>query len=101
MGIAIGAFGLQIISTNIFAYMTDCYKPQSAEISTLLNFSRQTFSFTLGFYMLPFAYRTTYGIAWAVLAIIQALLFLGIIALMWRGKVWRERLGTPNFDKDI
>lgn len=28
-----------------------CYKPQSAEISTLLNFGRQTFSFTLGFYM--------------------------------------------------
>ena len=69
MGIGIAAFGLQIVSTNIFAYITDvstfqffgqsttlltilqCYKPQSAEISTLLNFGRQTFSFTLGFYM--------------------------------------------------
>jgi hypothetical protein len=48
MGIGIAAFGLQIISTNVFAYCTDCYKPQSAEISTLLNFGRQTFSFTLG-----------------------------------------------------
>ena len=48
IGIGIAAFGLQIISTNVFAYCTDCYKPQSAEISTLLNFGRQTFSFTLG-----------------------------------------------------
>lgn len=51
MGIGIAAVGLQIISTNVYAYITDCYKPQSAEISTLLNFGRQTFSFTLGFYM--------------------------------------------------
>ena len=69
LGISIGAFGLQIVSTNIYAYLTDvsvtlrlnsrtqmltirqCYKPQSSEISTLLNFGRQTFSFTLGFYM--------------------------------------------------
>lgn len=51
MGIGIGAFGLQVVSTNIFAYLVDCYKPQSAEISTLLNFGRLTFSFTLGFYM--------------------------------------------------
>jgi hypothetical protein len=101
MGIGIGAFGLQLISTNVFAYITDCYKPQSAEISTLLNFGRQTFSFTLGFYMIPFAEETTYGVAWSVLAIIQAVLFTGIIALMWRGQHWRERLGAPNFHKDI
>lgn len=51
MGIGIAAFGLQIISTPIFAYLTDCYKPQSTELSTLLNFGRLLFSFTLGFYM--------------------------------------------------
>ncbi len=51
VGIAIAAFGLQIVSTTTFAYLTDCYKPQSAEISTVLNFGRLTFSFTLGFYM--------------------------------------------------
>lgn len=100
MGIGIGAVGLQLISTNIFAYITDCYKPQSAEISTLLNFGRQTFSFTLGFYMNPFAARTTYGVAWSVLAIIEACLFSGIILLMWRGAQWREKLGPPNFHKD-
>lgn len=50
-GIGIGAFGLQVVSTNSFAYLADCYRPQAAEISTLLNFGRLTFSFTLGFYM--------------------------------------------------
>jgi MFS family permease len=56
IGVGIAAFGLQIVSTSIFAYLTDCYKPQSAEISTLLNFGRLTFSFTLGFYMVSRAF---------------------------------------------
>ncbi|KAL9106505.1 MAG: hypothetical protein Q9227_008484 [Pyrenula ochraceoflavens] len=101
MGIGIGAFGLQIVSTNIYAYLTDCYKPQASEISTLLNFGRQVFSFTLGFYMIPFAEETTYGIAWMVMGLIDAFLFLGVIACMWRGEQWRHALGAPNFDKDI
>ena len=51
MGIGIGGLGQQILSTNIYAYLADCYRPQSSQISTLLNFGRYTFSFTLGFYM--------------------------------------------------
>lgn len=51
VGIGIASFGLQMVSTNVFAYLTDCYRAQGAEISTLLNFGRLTFSFTLGFYM--------------------------------------------------
>ncbi|KXL42978.1 hypothetical protein M433DRAFT_58968 [Acidomyces richmondensis BFW] len=101
LGIGIAAFGLQIISTNVFAYCTDCYKPQSAEISTLLNFGRQVFSFTLGFYMVPFAHASTWGVAWAVMAIIDASLFSGIGLLMWRGQLWREKLGNPQFDRDL
>ncbi|KAF4549206.1 Efflux pump-like protein 6 [Elsinoe fawcettii] len=101
MGISIAAFGLQIVTTNIYAYITDCYKPQSAEISTLLNFGRQIFSFTLGFYMTPFAEETTYGIAWAVMAIIGASLYAGVVALMFKGREWRLKLGEPSFDRDI
>ncbi|RFU30522.1 hypothetical protein B7463_g5829, partial [Scytalidium lignicola] len=101
MGIAVGLFGLQIVSTNLFAYTMDCYKPQSAELSTLLNFGRQTFSFTLGFYMLPFAHQTSYGVAWAVMALGNMALFSGVIALMWKGKEWREKLGAPNFDQSL
>lgn len=101
MGISIAAFGLQIISTNTYAYITDCYKPQSAEISTLLNFGRQTFSFTLGFYMIPFAEETTFGTAWGVMAIIHVLTFLPVVWLMWKGRIVRERLGAPNFHKEL
>lgn len=118
MGIAIGCFGLQIVSTTIFAYITDvsqvkplhkstiltskqCYKPQSAEISTLLNFGRQTFSFTLGFYCVPFAQRSGWAKAWGTFAIIDFAFFSCIVALMLRGKVWRERLGAPKFDRDL
>ncbi|KAH8805131.1 major facilitator superfamily domain-containing protein [Xylogone sp. PMI_703] len=101
IGIGIGAFGLQIVSTSIFAYLTDCYKPQSAEISTLLNFGRLTFSFTLGFYMTPFAHETTYGIAWAVIAIITFALYAGVVLLMWKGAEWRKKLGRPSFDRDL
>ncbi|GAD96993.1 hypothetical protein BC1G_00314 [Paecilomyces variotii No. 5] len=101
MGIAIGAFGLQIVSTNIFAYLTDCYKPQSTEISTLLNFGRLLFSFTLGFYMIPFAEETTYGIAWAVIGAITFVLYGGIVLLLWKGASWRKKLPQPSFDEDM
>ena len=55
----------------------------------------------IDFQQIPFAEATTYGIAWSVFAIINAVLYLGIIALMWRGAEWREALGAPSFDKDL
>jgi hypothetical protein len=61
IGIGIGAFGLQIVSTSIFAYLTDFYRPQSAEISTLLNFGRLTFSFTLAFDMVSLMHKICRG----------------------------------------
>lgn len=64
-------------------------------MSTLLNFGRQVFSFPIGFYALPFAKATTFGVAWAVLAIIDVVLYMGIILLMWKGRAWREKLGSP------
>lgn len=50
---------------------------------------------------LPFAAKTTFGVAWSVMAIIDVLLFTCILLLMWRGRYWREKLGSPNFDKDL
>ncbi|RLL97715.1 hypothetical protein CFD26_106683 [Aspergillus turcosus] len=101
MGIGIASFGLQIVSTPIFAYLTDCYKPQSTELSTLLNFGRLLFSFTLGFYMIPFASATTFGIAWGVIAAINFALFSGILLLMWKGATWRRKLAAPDFDRGL
>jgi hypothetical protein len=50
MGMAIAGLGLQIATTVLYAYATDCYKPQSAEISTLFNTFRQVFSCLISFY---------------------------------------------------
>ncbi len=60
MGMAISSFGLQLVTTVSYAYCSDCYKPQSGEISSLYNFGRQIFAFPLGFYayvLLAFALR--------------------------------------------
>jgi hypothetical protein len=35
------------------------------------------------------------------MALANMTLFAGVIALMWRGKEWREKLGEPDFDRDI
>ncbi|KAK3612879.1 hypothetical protein LTR22_028409, partial [Elasticomyces elasticus] len=40
-GIAIASFGLQIITTLVYAYTADCYRPQTPDIGTALNFGRQ------------------------------------------------------------
>lgn len=77
-----------------------CYKPQSSEISVLLNFSRQVFSFAIGFYAVPFAKKTTWGIAWGVFAIINVVFYMGIILLMVKGRQWREALGSPPEGKE-
>ncbi|KAK7932984.1 hypothetical protein LTR80_011500 [Exophiala xenobiotica] len=102
IGIDIAAFGLQIVSTNIYVYLADCDKPQSAEVSTLLNFGRLScFSFRLEFYMNPFAKGTSYAIAWSLMGLIGVVWYGGIVLLMWTGQLWREKLGVPNIHRDL
>ena len=50
--------------------------------------------------MLPFAKATSYGVAWGVFAIFEAVLYSLIVLIMWRGEQWRERLGQPDFHRD-
>ncbi|KAL1840429.1 hypothetical protein VTK73DRAFT_3759 [Phialemonium thermophilum] len=50
MGMAVASFGLQLVTTVSYTYCSDCYKPQSGEISSVYNFGRQTFAFPMGFY---------------------------------------------------
>jgi MFS family permease len=101
MGMAIASFGLQLVTTVCYAYVSDCYKPQSGEIGSLYNFGRQTFSFPMGFYALPFAARVGIDWAWVTLALLCAVSSLGVVALMFRGEKWRKALGQPDFHKDI
>jgi hypothetical protein len=49
-GMGIASFGLQIATTVVYTYCTDCYKPQSSEISSILNVFRNVFSMTISFY---------------------------------------------------
>jgi len=51
--------------------------------------------------MTPFAQRTTYGVAWSVMAIIGIALYSGVVILMFKGRAWREKMGSPNFDRDL
>ncbi|KAK7709690.1 hypothetical protein SLS57_008595 [Botryosphaeria dothidea] len=101
LGNAVAGFGLQLATTVNYAYCSDCYKPQSGEIGALYNFARQIFSFTVGFYALPFAESVGVQWAWFTFAMIVFAAFSGVVLLMWKGQSWRERLGRPKFHEDI
>lgn len=101
MGMAISSFGLQLVTTVSYTYCSDCYKPQSAEMSSVYNFGRQTFAFPLGFYAINFANEIGIEWAWLTFALITMFTYAGIIVLMWKGEQWRKQLGTPQFHKDI
>ena len=86
----VASIGVQAGTTLTYDYCTDCYKPQAAEVSTMINLSRQVYAFTI--YALPFAN--------GVLASINFLLWLPIIFLMWKGET-RKRQGVPDWHKDL
>ncbi|KAF2230595.1 MFS general substrate transporter [Viridothelium virens] len=101
MGVAIASFGLQIVTTIIYAYIADCYKPQSAEIGAVLNFTRQIFSFCVGFYAIQTGQMIGFQDAWIIWACINVATFLPVIILVWKGERWRRALGTPKFHNDL
>ncbi|KAJ2994292.1 hypothetical protein NUW58_g1593 [Xylaria curta] len=49
-GMAIANVGFQVSTTVVYAYCTDCYKPQSVEVSAVFNFFRHIFSGLVSFY---------------------------------------------------
>ncbi|KAF9894252.1 hypothetical protein FE257_007754 [Aspergillus nanangensis] len=89
-GMGIANLGLQIATTVIYAYTTDCYKPQSAEISTILNVFRQIFSCLISFYALPFGERVGIQYAWLTFALIIVVLLLPVLMLRISGRRWRS-----------
>ena len=91
-----GDFGLQVTSTCLYAYVSDCYRPQTPESAILLNFSRGL-SFVVGFFWLPMVDQIGFAWTWTTLALILLILWLPILALMRWGEGWRKRLGEPTF----
>lgn len=98
VGLGVGVFGLQIASTCLYAYASDCYKPQTPESGVLFNLSRGL-SFVVGFFALPYADEVGYGWAWFTFAVIVLVSFFPIAALMVWGERWRKHLGNPNFHR--
>ncbi|PVH78809.1 MFS general substrate transporter [Cadophora sp. DSE1049] len=100
VGLGVGVFGLQIASTTLYAYTSDCYKPQTPESGTVFNLSRGL-SFVVGYFALPFAGQVGYFWAWFTFAAVLFSFFLPIVALIIWGEKWRERLGAPSWNRDL
>ena len=101
VGMVVASIGVQAGTTLTYSYCTDCYKPQSAEVSTIINLFRQIFAFSIGFYALPFGEHSGFGTAWGTFAAINFVTWLPLFYLMWKGEEIRARQGTPNLHKDL
>jgi MFS family permease len=101
IGLVITSIGVQAGTTLTYAYCTDCYKPQAAEISTLINLARQIFAFTLGFYAIPFGESRSFAASESTYAAINFIAWCPLIFLLWKGQEIRKRQGEPNLHKDL
>jgi hypothetical protein len=95
------SIGVQAGTTLTYSYCSDCYKPQAAEVSTMINLFRFVFAFTIGFYALPFGDRVGFGGAWGTLAAANFLTWLPLLFLIWKGEYIRGRQGQPSWHKDL
>ena len=98
IGLGLGVFGLQIASTCLYAYISDCYKPQSPESGVLFNLGRGL-SFVVGYFALPYAAEAGYAAAWGTFAGVLFLFFIPVAMLMVWGEGWRKRMGEPEFHR--
>ncbi|EPE04869.1 mfs general substrate transporter [Ophiostoma piceae UAMH 11346] len=96
VGLAVGVLGLQITSTCLYAYLSDCYRPQTPESAVLMNFSRGI-SFVIGFFWPAMVAKIGYAWTWSSLALVLLVFWLPILSLMIWGEQWRIRLGPPKF----
>ncbi|KIW94349.1 uncharacterized protein Z519_05665 [Cladophialophora bantiana CBS 173.52] len=102
-GMGIANFGLQIATTVTYSYCTDCYKPQSSEISSILNVFRNVFSMTISFYAIPFGEKIQYQYAWLTFALIHVVFLVPMVLLRFKGTQWRNSAWQkpPTFHNDI
>ncbi|KAB5545831.1 major facilitator superfamily domain-containing protein [Coniochaeta sp. 2T2.1] len=102
-GMAIAGLGLQIATTVLYAYTTDCYKPQSAEISTMFNTFRQVFSCLISFYAIPLGDEIGYEFAWLTFALINLALLVPVVMLRFYGPRLRSLSwqAPPSFHNDL
>ncbi|PTB36881.1 uncharacterized protein TrAFT101_007254 [Trichoderma asperellum] len=101
VGMTVASIGVQAGTTLTYSYIADCYKPQAAEVSTIINLFRQTFAFTIGFYALPFGQSAGFDVAWGVFAIINFCAWCPLLLLIWKGQEIRQAQGVPKMHTDL
>jgi MFS family permease len=101
MGFTVMCFAIQIISTVLYSYAADCYKPQMPEIAQVFNFGRQTVGMTLGFWAIPMGTKIGYQFMGITLSLIGLVTFLPVVYLMFRGQRIRQKMGEPNFNRGL
>ncbi|KAK2599694.1 hypothetical protein N8I77_011427 [Diaporthe amygdali] len=94
-GMGIANFGLQVSTTVVYSYTTDCYKPQSAEISSILNLFRSIFSAFVSFYAIPLGEMIQFQYAWLVFAFLTFAFILPVGMLRLNG----EKIRATNWQK--
>ncbi|KAJ7730373.1 major facilitator superfamily domain-containing protein [Mycena maculata] len=95
VGLSVGAFGLQIGSTCLYAYISDCYKPQTPETGVLFNLGRGL-SFFIPFVAARLANDISYLWAWFTFAAILFATYLPVASLIWYGERWRLAARLPT-----
>ncbi|KAJ7504240.1 MFS general substrate transporter [Mycena galericulata] len=101
MGFGIMCFAIQIISTVLYSYNADCYKPQTPEIAQVMNFGRQTVGMTTGFWAIALGNKIGFQFMAVTLALVSAVAFIPIVVFMFHGKTIRDRMGAPNYNRSL
>jgi MFS family permease len=101
VGMAIASVGVQAATTLTYSYISDCYKPQAAEVSTVINLFRFVFAFTIGFYALPFGADIGQAKEWSTLAAINFATWLMLLVFVFKGEAIRKSQGLPKLHEDL
>ena len=96
IGLGIGVYGLQVTSTCLYAYMSDCYRPQTPESAVLMNLGRGL-SFVVGFFWPAMVAEIGYGWTWSSLGLVLLVCWFPVGALLIWGERWRLKMGPPTF----
>jgi predicted MFS family arabinose efflux permease len=100
VGLSVGVVGLQIASTCLYAYISDCYNPQTPEAGVLFNFG-SGLAFFIPFVATRLANKITYVWSLFTFASILFVAYLPVAALIWYGERWRLAAGKPTFQRWI
>ncbi|KAJ7781944.1 MFS general substrate transporter [Mycena maculata] len=101
MGFGVMCFAIQIISTVLYSYNADCYKPQTPEIAQVMNFGRQTVGMTTGFWAIAMGTKIGFQFMAVTLALVGLVSFVPIVVFMFHGKTIRDKMGAPTYNRSL